>query len=238
MHVELKPGPVTIYARSELGMGVRKTEARSFGYLVGPYAQYPSAVAFHFIGKGQRKVRGTVQTSGPSLLVLEGHGHPDPDKGFIELPSSTPEVSASRSRYMSCDPRWQSDFDAMIGAYLASSGAKVVCDFREHNPHAMPRDCVAVFVSEHFTVVTHVPAHDRLRPADRLAYWFQRAWAARGREWPVAEMGPMSVTVCGDAFGSTGFEQFDFSGWVETAEAAQAQSDRPVVELVVPWRTP
>lgn len=139
-NVEMKQGPVTIYSRSEWGMGVRKTEARAFGFAVVAYAQYPSAVECHFVGKGQRKVRGFVQTSTASLLVLEGHGHPDPDTGDIVL-SETPTMRVTKGRYMSQDPRWQSDFDAMIDAYIAEKQPTVVADYRRHNPYTPPDMC-------------------------------------------------------------------------------------------------
>ncbi len=129
----LEARKVTLYFRG--GMGYAKIEARAFASGLIPYAQYSSAVEFAFLGKGQRLARGAVQTFQPSLLVLEGWGHPEPGAVY-----GAEEVTASgaivrRGRFSACSPGWTTEFDAMIAAHIAT-GAKVVADYRGHDPHA------------------------------------------------------------------------------------------------------
>ena len=133
--IEMKQAPVTLYYRGGLG-SIVKVEARSFGHTLRRYAQYPSAIAYRYVPKGKRAPRSGGQDYAPSLLVLEGHGHPDPDDAYLPAVKGSDGATSARGRYTSCDPRWQSDFDAKIDAYLASSGVKVVCDFRKHDPMA------------------------------------------------------------------------------------------------------
>ena len=79
-------------------------------------------------------MRGFVQAYGPSLVVLEGWGHLNPDGMWVEE-RVMGDVTTSESRYSSCDPRWQSDFDSKLEAYLADKPATVVLhDFRKHQP--------------------------------------------------------------------------------------------------------
>lgn len=128
-------GKVTVYTRSP--MGIVKTEGKNLEIKVRPYAQYKAAVEVRFIPKGKRKVQGFVQTYEPSVLVLEGWDHPEPD-GMIDPASVRVEggVRTSMSRYLSCDPRWESDFRAMITPYIEKIGdAKVLADFKGHNPN-------------------------------------------------------------------------------------------------------
>jgi hypothetical protein len=113
-------------------MGIIKCEGKLVDHGTQKYAQYDAAPFVNFIPKGKRNVRGFVQAEyKPSLLILAGHGHPEPDSMFgVETPNEAGTAFTSRSRYMSCDPRWQSDFDARIDAYLARTGAEVVADYR------------------------------------------------------------------------------------------------------------
>lgn len=133
--MELQTRKVTIYRKSEFGMGYVKVECRKFGFEHRKYAQYNNAVAVAFVEKGKRKVRGFHETTYPSCVVLEGHGHPDPDD-----PMTAPEVSETgcvvrRSRFSSFDPAWSEEFNAKLAGYLAESGATVVLDTRENDPY-------------------------------------------------------------------------------------------------------
>lgn len=118
-------------------MGVSKTEVRALEITIGKYAQYPNAVCVRFIAKGKRSVAGYWLTHAPHCVILEGHGHMEPD-GMMEPLGEVREsnVIVTRARYASCDPRWQEDFDRQLAAYLAKTGAKVLHDFRGHNAHA------------------------------------------------------------------------------------------------------
>lgn len=121
----------TLYIRGGLG-NVVKVECRRVEITRRAYAQYSSAIEYRFVPKGARRERGAVETYRSSLLVLEGHGHPDPD-GIWDESSRKDEgsgVSSVRARYSGHDPRWESDFGAMIDAHIQETGAKVVWDTR------------------------------------------------------------------------------------------------------------
>lgn len=117
---------VTIYFRSDFGMGVHAIEARLVEHGTRKWAQYDAAPYVDFVPKRARKVRRIQQSYKPSLLIIKGWNQPKPD-GIYGETEERGGVVVSRSRYSSCDPRWQSDFDAMI----AASGVEIVVDYRE-----------------------------------------------------------------------------------------------------------
>lgn len=96
---------VTIYSKSPLG-SISKVE----GVLTGvDYNGVGGQVSF--LPKGGRRERGLMTYYSPFILVVEGWGKPDPDSGYLPAePSTNPNVSVSRGRYRSQDPRWISDF--------------------------------------------------------------------------------------------------------------------------------
>jgi hypothetical protein len=122
----------TIYYKS--GLGISKIKCRELLIETGSYAQYDSAVFVTLVPEGARKPRAFVQTSEPDLVVLAGHRHLDPDDPMLPAEDRGNGISVSRGRYMSCDPRWRSDFDAKLATYLGSRGLALAADFRGHNP--------------------------------------------------------------------------------------------------------
>jgi hypothetical protein len=128
----------TIKATIYIGglFGVRKTEVRALEITTGPYAQYPNSVSVMFVEKGKRATQGYRLTNDPHLVILEGHGHLEPDGMMGAASTRENGVIATQSRYASCDPRWRSDFDAQLTAYLAKTGAKVLHDYRGHDTRA------------------------------------------------------------------------------------------------------
>ncbi len=125
---------VTIYFRSEMFGNYLKIEARSYFTEIKPYAQYPSAVKFSWVPKGARSARAFIQTYRPSLLILDGHGHPDPAPMFGEEKDEG-GVSARRSQHLSFSEEWDTEFNEMIRAHVVATKAKVLADFRDHNSH-------------------------------------------------------------------------------------------------------
>jgi hypothetical protein len=124
----------TIYFRGEMMGNIHKIEVRSFSVEVRPYAQYSAAIEARFVKKGGRQVLGFVQSYAPSLVVVEGWGHPDAAPIFgpaVERDG----VTVFRGRHSSCSPEWATEFDALLAAHVASTGAKILHDFRGHNPH-------------------------------------------------------------------------------------------------------
>lgn len=125
---------VTLYYQG--GFGMVKVEATRFKVEVRPHAQYERGVYVEMVPKGKRRAREFVQAYSPSLIVLEGWGHPDPDSAFLPPePGKTDGVEVSHGRYSSCDPRWMSDFGSKLAAYLEEKGSKILLhDFRGHQP--------------------------------------------------------------------------------------------------------
>lgn len=126
---------VTLYAPTGvMSSNLVKIECRTLRVEVGPYAQYAAAVRFTYVPKGSRKEREHIETSRPCAVILEGHGHMDPDSLFDESTRKTEgDISTVRSRYLSCDPRWQSDFDAKLAGYVEEDKCKILADFRGHD---------------------------------------------------------------------------------------------------------
>lgn len=120
-----------MYVKGEFLGNIIKIEATEATIEIKPYAQYPNAVHVTFRKPRQRKDRGFVQSYRPSLLVLDGWGHPDPASPWKPI-----SEGCSESKYMSCDERWQSDFDAAIEAYIETTGTLVLADFRNHDSYA------------------------------------------------------------------------------------------------------
>ena len=130
---KIQHGKCTLYFAGL--MGIVKVEAKDASTDVRPYAQYARGVYCAFRRARERLARGFVQSFQPSLLILEGWGHPEPDGIFEDAPAvAAGEAVSQRGRYASCDPRWSSDFNGQIDAYIAKTGTKVLADFRGHDP--------------------------------------------------------------------------------------------------------
>ena len=125
---------VTLYAPMGMSSNIVKIECRTLRVEICPHAQYASAVCFYFVPKGKRTERFHIETYRPCAVILAGHGHMDPDGLFDESTRKTEgNISTVRSRYLSCDPRWQSDFDAKLAGYVAEGEGRIVADFRGHD---------------------------------------------------------------------------------------------------------
>lgn len=124
---------VTIYVASQLGLGIVKIEASAFAHKVGPCAQHGAAVHFAFVPKGGRSERTSVEPTHPSLLVLDGWGHPDPDDVWTEAaPTCSPDVTVQTGRHRSFSPAWRTEFASKIDPYIAAGRGRVVADYRAH----------------------------------------------------------------------------------------------------------
>ena len=117
----------TLYLQSSMLGSYTKIEATNIKITTGRHAQYDCAVHVRFVPKGKRSLRGFVQDYHPTLVVLEGWGHFDPDDAFVR----TSETS-SITRHSSFSEEWETEFDAKLARYLASSKAVVLADFRGH----------------------------------------------------------------------------------------------------------
>lgn len=133
--MKLTAQKVTIYRKSEFGLGYHKIECRKFGFERRQWAQYLNAIEIAYVGKGKRKARWFVESSYPSCVVLEGHGHPDAPSPWTSPVETETGCVVRSGKYSSCDPRWAEDFDTMINTYIAESGTKVVLDTRGNDPY-------------------------------------------------------------------------------------------------------
>lgn len=131
---------VTLYFRGEMMGNYHKVEARAYFAGTTKHAQYPAAVQFAWVPKGSRAARGQVQTFQPSLVILDGHGHPDPAPMMGEKEDQG-GVTVQRGRHSSCSPEWTSEFNEMIDAHIVATGACVLADFRKHNPNVPTTEC-------------------------------------------------------------------------------------------------
>jgi hypothetical protein len=123
---------VTIYKKSEFGMGHNSYEASAYFAQSRPYAQFKNAFEIFFIPKGAQKMRHFYETSHPSTLIIEGWGHPS-GKDLVQTfttPINKGSVVTSVSRHLSHSPEWDKDFAAGIDPYIKSHKAKVVLDLR------------------------------------------------------------------------------------------------------------
>jgi hypothetical protein len=115
---------VTIYANGMFG--VRAIEAYLISHGTRKYAQYSSAPFVQFTPKGKRKAMEIQESSHCSLLIVAGWDQPSPTDWLEPT-----EDDNKRSRYGSCDPRWQTDFNELIAKHTLD----IVADYRGHNSH-------------------------------------------------------------------------------------------------------
>ena len=127
-------GKATIYKAGGF-LGISKLEVREGSILMQPYAQYPEAAVLRYKQPRARNLRGCTVTpnhdgSGIFLLVLEGWDHPEPDSIYGEVQTSEAGLDFREGRYSMCDPRWESDFNTMIDAFLVDQAVTVLYDGR------------------------------------------------------------------------------------------------------------
>jgi hypothetical protein len=109
----------TIYTTSEFMGNVFKIECtlKDFGFR--KYAQYEKAAFVRYVPKGKRNEQGIIKGYHPYILILEGHGHPEPESMFVDLGKSSTGLSVSQSKYRSFDENYKTDFDKAIDPVLA-----------------------------------------------------------------------------------------------------------------------
>jgi len=118
----------TIYTTSEFMGNVFKIECTLVDFGFRKYAQYDKAAFVRYIPKGKRTETGFTKGYHPYILILEGHGHPEPEDMFLDLGKSESGLNVKRSKYMSFDDRYKTDFDAVIDQILPQK--KVLFDER------------------------------------------------------------------------------------------------------------
>ncbi len=122
----MKSEKITIYTSSIFG--VRKAEGTLLRIGKKDYAQYRDCPYVHFIPKGKRKPDGVMGTYQPYIVVLKGHGHPDPQSPFTE-PKRSESGLIVRTTRMSCyHDDYKIEFDEMIKPIVEK--AEVLMDVR------------------------------------------------------------------------------------------------------------
>lgn len=120
---------VTIYSDSEFGGCINKYEGKLIEFGTRPYAQYKKTPYVTFIPTRKRYPRQILKGYKPFILILDGVGHPQPPSAFNE-PVIHGLVTVYKSKYLSFDERYDTDFDTMIDKYIVESGARVIADYR------------------------------------------------------------------------------------------------------------
>lgn len=112
-HVRIENELVTIYVKNGFG-SITKVEGKLVElYSRVKYAQYNDAVKFVYIPKRARLKRGNYLSYKPWILVVAGHGHPEPASMYDkpERVEGVPGVMVSRSSYSCFDERFGTDFE-------------------------------------------------------------------------------------------------------------------------------
>lgn len=117
----------TVYSAG--AFGIDRTEVLLTEIRTGvKYAQYNNAGYIRYIPKGKRTVTGISLTYSPFAIVLEGHGHPAPDSGFVPLESSIPGTTISK--YGCFSDEYRTDFAPAFDAYCIANNITPIFDAR------------------------------------------------------------------------------------------------------------
>lgn len=126
----LQPGDkITIYTSSGFMGNICRYQATYVSHGAGKYAQYENSQFLHYIPAGKRKPHSIRGTYHPFILVLRGHGHPNPGDFFGEERQSG-SFSVKESRHSSFAPEWKWEFNAMINPYIEKNPDLVAFDWR------------------------------------------------------------------------------------------------------------
>ncbi len=118
----------TIYSTSEFMGSIQKTECKLSKIGFQKYAQYDSVPFAEYTPKGKRTAYIKRSTSYTWLLILQGHGHPQPADMFGKAVTSESGMTIRQSTYQSFDDRYKTDFDNTIREHLKT--AKILLDVR------------------------------------------------------------------------------------------------------------
>ena len=118
----------TMYYEDGFG-SISKMEIKLIECGTRQYAQYSAAPFVKYVQKGKRKPSGYIKGYEPYILILKGTGHPEPASMFDKV-SDKDGVSVSKSRYLSYDKRYKTDFDHVIDEYIKDNNVTVLFDHR------------------------------------------------------------------------------------------------------------
>lgn len=122
----------TIYRAGGFMGNIGKTLVRDLEAYWAPYAQYPRCVHIEYVEAGKRtRRRSVVNGYKPFILILDGHGHIEPDSFLGAATKATSGLMCSQSRYSSHDAGWQRDFNAQVDKYIAEAKPTILLDIRD-----------------------------------------------------------------------------------------------------------
>lgn len=122
-------GKATLYVRDDLFGTVRRVEVRKLKIEIKPYAQHPEAVWVTFVPKGARKERQVISSHRHYVVVMEGHGHPEPNGLFTR--GTQVSDCMRKAQYNGFDARWVGDWINTLTDYVCRTGLRPVfaaCD--------------------------------------------------------------------------------------------------------------
>jgi hypothetical protein len=128
------PRKVTIYHNGG-AIGIGKTEAKLIAVTGGDMSG-PGGHVF-YSKKGGRNIQVLMPYYSPFWVIVDGWGQPNPDDPYVPLGGDG--VSVSKSKYMSADPRWETDFLDGIGKKL-----KVLAQLRNKKMKIFDKKAVIV----------------------------------------------------------------------------------------------
>lgn len=118
-----KPMKVTLYYVGEFG-GFQKIEGHMYEHGRKKYAQYWAAPYIHIKPKRKRSVLQIIQGYNPTLVIVEGWGHPEiRDLGAV---SETSGDVTTTSYGLSFGEERTNDFNTFVDAF----GDLVIADYR------------------------------------------------------------------------------------------------------------
>lgn len=124
--------PITIYLSNTFG--ISKTEAILNTITDTPYAQYNNSVSVTFTPKGKRSLRGfrTCKNGCEYVVILKGHGHPDPEDAFGKpKTNASTGVTITESRHLSFSDDYKTELDPVIDKLKAESPEVFLVDCRK-----------------------------------------------------------------------------------------------------------
>ncbi len=113
--------------------GYKRIEARNVHHETIEHAGYQKAVRVEFIPKGKRKPREIIDIDNPTLVILEGWGHPEirDSRQFLDNKDG---IVSYIYRHDWISEEWNNEFNEFLRRYLEESSSVVVlADYRGHN---------------------------------------------------------------------------------------------------------
>lgn len=125
----LKGQKATIY---QLGaFGASRFEAAEFEII-----DRGTTLTGRFRGPRKRSWSGLGVEREPSIVVLDGWGHPE-----HPIFDRSPDGKSESTRFATFDPAWRDDFNRFFGGYLeANPGVKVLADYRAARDWVRPSE--------------------------------------------------------------------------------------------------